>query len=233
MAFTRAQYRTRVLRRLDSEAAGRWDTTAGSDGEVDQVLGLVFDREWRRILNANRFYRMQKIQPTADADGRYALSALSTGSGDSQKRLYRILGVIINGSRYSQESIEKYMLATTYNTGYCVWYQDGQYVQALPIEANKVLTSPDGFVVNYIPTRIDNLSADNVSVDFPDGYEEIICLEAASLLMGKGGAELDTTAGFRALAESLRADMLSDIARLSTDPIRMQYPDNAADWAGM
>lgn len=232
MAFTRAQLRTRVLRRMDAVSSGRWDTTAGSSGEVDQVLGFIFDREWRRILNANPFYRTNRVQPTSDASGLYSISALSTGSGDTAKRFYRIIGVVINEAVYEEVTKKNYILGSSLNIGYRVWYRDGDQIATLPVEQNKTLSGNEGFHVNWIPTRIDNLAADDSNVDFPDGYEEILCLEAAAFLLAKGGAETDTTAAFRALAESLRQEMLADIQRFSIAPMRTQYPDSPYDWAG-
>ena len=96
MAFTRAQLRTRILRRMDAEDNSLWDTTAGATGEVDQVMGFVFDKEWRRILNANPDYRTNRVQLTADTDGKYAISGLTTGSGDTVKRFYRMRTVTCN-----------------------------------------------------------------------------------------------------------------------------------------
>lgn len=230
MSFTRAEYRTRTLRRMDAGVSGRWDQTAGSSGEVDQVLGMVYDKEYRRILNANSMYKTQLVQPTADSTGYFALSDLSNGSGNSAKRLYRINAVVLNSAVYQEVDARDYVIAPTFNIGWKVWFRRGDTIVVIPLEPSKVCSGSDGFYVSYIPTRIDNLSGDSIAVDFPDGYEEIICLEAAAFLLAKGGAETDTTAEFRALAESLRQDMLSDIARLSNRPIVMKYPDSSFDW---
>lgn len=232
MSFTRAQYRTRVLRRMDAVSSTRWDTTAGSAGEVDQVLGMVFDKEWRRILNANAYYKSQTVQSTADSEGKFAISDLTTGSGDTAKRFYRVNAAVLNSAVYTEVEPRDYTLAPTFNVGWNVWYRRGDFIYVVPVEPFKVLSGTDGFRVSYIPTRIDNLAADGSAVDFPDGYEEIICLEAAAWLLAKGGAETNTTAEFRAMAESLRQDMLSDIARISNRPISMKFPDFSFDWGG-
>lgn len=236
MAFTRAQYRLRTLRRMDAGTlggnSGRWDTTAGAAGEVDQTLGFVFDREWRRILNANAYYKSQTVQPTADSEGKFALADLTTGTGDTLKRLYRINAAVLNNAVYQEVDPRDYIIAPVFNVGWKIWYRRGDYIYVIPVEPNKVLSNTDGFAVSYIPQRIDNLSSDSASVDFPDGYEEIICLEAAAFLLAKGGAETKTTAEFRVMAESLRQDMLSDVARLSNRPISMKFPDFSFDWGG-
>lgn len=232
MAFTRAQYRTRILRRMDATGSSRWDTTAGSAGEVDQVLGFLFDREWRRILNANPFYQTNAIQATSDTNGAYPISSLTTGSGDTKKRFYRVIGIILNSAAYEEVTKKNYLLAPSLNLGYRVWFRDGDNIYCLPIEQNKTMVSPEAIHVNWIPERPDNLAADGSTVSFPDGYEEILCLEAAAFLLAKGGAETDTSAEFRQMAESLRQEMLADIQRFSINPMRTLYPDSPYDWAG-
>jgi hypothetical protein len=236
MSFTRAQYRTRILRRMDAGSAGgnsgRWDTTAGAGGEVDQVMGFVYDKEYRRILNANAYYKSQIVQPVADTAGKFTITDLTTGTGDALKRLYRINSVILNSAVYQEVDPRDYIIAPVFNVGWKIWYRRGDFIYVIPVEPSKVTSGTDGFVVSYIPQRIDNLAADGSAVDFPDGYEEIICLEAAAFLLAKGGAETQTTAEFRAMAESLRQDMLSDIARLSNRALSMKFPDFSFDWGG-
>jgi hypothetical protein len=233
MAFTRAQYRTRTQRRMDASSATRWDTTVGSAGEIDQVLGLVFDREWKNILNANRFYRVLKTTPTSNSSGEYTLTDLNgSGTNDNAVRFYRILAVKIDGVMYREGNPQHYfgIAEEGGNTlPHRVWYRQGDLMVALPTQASK---QADGVCVNHLPCRIDNLSGEGVNVTFPDGYEDIICLEAAALLLSKGGAETDTSAEFKQLAASMRRDMLDDVCRISTHPIVMQYDDNAIDWAG-
>ena len=232
MAFTRAQLRTRILRRMDAEGNSLWDTTAGAAGEVDQVMGFVFDKEWRRILNANPDYKTNRVQLTADSEGKYSVAGLTTGSGNSIKRFYRMRTVTCNNRVYEPVLKKDYILAPGVNVGHMTWYLDGDSIQLMPVEANKVMSGNDGFHVNWIPCRIDNLASDSDTFDFPDGYEEILALEAAAFLLAKGGTETDVAAQFRVMAESLRQDMLSDLARFSTNPTRMQYSDFAHDWAG-
>lgn len=233
MAYTRAQLRTRLLRRLDAASSSRWDTTAGNTGEVDQVLSFVADREWRRILNANPFYRTAHLQPTTDSAGRIAISDLTSGSGDTIKRFYRVLAVLIDGVAYQEVDAKDFIHGSVHNFGDRTFFRNGDYVQLLPVRASTALSGADEtIVVNHIPCSIQDLSADSVNVVFPDGYEEILVLEAAAFLFAKGGTELDSTGPFRALAESLRQEMLADIQRFTINPMRMKYSDNSSDWAG-
>lgn len=229
MAFTRVQLRTRALNRADANSSQRWDATAGSGGEVDQLGGIVFDREWRRILNANPYYKFNTITFNSDAStGRYSLASLTTGSGDTIKRFYRVIGVQIDDVMYEEVPFKEWTLAETLAMSPRVWWYEGDNVMALP----KQLGRAGKFYVNYIPARIDNLTADSVTVDFPDGYEDVLVLEWAKHLLMKGGAEIQEALALGALAEELRSDMLQDIARRSTNPLRMRYADSAWDWAG-
>lgn len=231
MAFTRTQYRTRTLRRMDGEASDRWDDTAGPAGEIDQVLGVEHDRAWRKILNANPYYRMSKRTPTSDASGRYAISDLSSGSGDSAERFYRVIEVLINNRRYPFEHRTRdHLLAQEIEAQagyYC--YQEGDYLIAMPLS---VSTQATGIWVNHLPTRIDNLSADSSDVTFPDGYEDIVCLRAAARLLRKGGAEVTAADVLDVDADELEGDMLADLKRFSVDPLRVEYGDSSADWGG-
>lgn len=224
---TRAQLRTRALNRADANGAGRWDATAG--GEVDQLGGIVFDREWRRILNANPYYKFNTVTVNSDGTtGRYPISSLTTGAADAVKRFYRIIAVRIDDVMYEEVPFKEWSLAETLAMAPRVWWYEGDNIMALP----KALAKPGVFSVNYIPCRIDNLSADNVAVDFPDGYEDVLVLEWAKHILVKGGAETPEALAMGALAEELRVDMLQDIARRSTNPLRMRYADSSWDWGG-
>lgn len=229
MSFTRAQYRTRTQQFADAANSGRWDDTAGSTGEIDRLLGDEFDRAWRRILNANPYYRVSKRTPTSDADGKYAISDLSSGSGDSAERFYRILRVAINNITYPyQPRSEQEFLAETLQLyrGY-YWFHEGTNIVAMPISAS---TQATGIWVNWLPTRIDNLSADSVAPDFPDGYEHILCRKAAARMLEKGAAEAGAAQYLDAKADEMEAEMLQDLARLSIDARQPAYNDASADW---
>lgn len=228
MALTRLQYRQRIVREMDAVQSGRWDQTAG--GEVDQKLGVVFDQNWRRILNANSEYTNYKSTPTSDAEGRYAIADLSDLSDpDNAKRMYRVIAVAVDDVVYSEDKFKANILSTTLSPTYRIWWKVGQYIQCLPAEANKTAT---GIWVNYIPTRPENLSADDKAVDFPDGYEQILVWEAAALLLSKGGAETNAAKEMLGMASNLRQDLLQDISRFSTSPIQMSYSDDASIWGG-
>ncbi|MGJ0510186.1 MAG: hypothetical protein ACR652_24330 [Methylocystis sp.] len=230
MGLTRLVYRTRAQQMADASGSQRWDSTAGAAGEIDQFLGDEFDRSWRRILNASPFYRVAQRTATSDATGRYAIADLTnTTTANAQQRLYRVLRVAINNITYQfQPRSEQEFLAASLGLyrGY-YWYLEGLFLTAMPISASTVAT---GIWVNYIPTRIDNLSADTITVDYPDGYERIISLRTAAAMLNKGGAEAEGARYLIAQADQLEAEMLQDLARVSIEPTRIAYPDSAADW---
>lgn len=240
MSMTRTQLRTRTMRRADATTvdAGtsyspRWNTTAGATGEVDQIMGFVQQREWKRILNANRFYRINKVQPAVGSDGRIAITALSTGTGDTKKNFYRIMLFVRNNYIYSEVPLERWATGEASGDASRVWWREGTDIMFLPKETSVTLNGTgDGIWVNWTPTRVEDLSADSITVEFPDGYEEILALEGAALLLSKGSVETAEARELRALAEEFRQDMLQDIARTSTNPLRMQYEDSSFAWGG-
>lgn len=227
MSLTLTLLRARVAQRMDATGATRWNTTTGPTGEIDPIIANAFDREWRRILTANPYIRMSQKTPTSDASGRYLLSDLQTLTGDSQERLFRVMLVKIDGFVYEEVSLRDWAGSLTDNPLARVWWRQGDYLMALPQTASK---QADMIWVSHLPTRPDAVSAVGVSCVFPEGYDEVVVLEAAADLLLKGNAESDASMNLRALANILRTDMLADLARTGSRPTRMQYSDYGSDW---
>lgn len=232
---TRSSLRTRCLQLADAVSSPRWDSsTTGASGEVDQHLGVVHAREWRRLLNANSYLRVSKRTPTVDSSGRVLISDLSSGTGDSAERFYRVLTLAANDRPYKEiTSRDGFMAANALTASasvptYAVWFRQGDYL-IVPDAASTTLTA---VWVNHLPTRADNLATDASIVQFPDDYEDVIAYEVASILLSKGAAEMDASAVLKALAEDLRRDLLQDVVRNSNAPLVMQYPDTPQEWAG-
>ena len=229
MSYTRDQIRTRVQRRLDAVGATRWDTTAGNTGEQDQLISDAFDKEWRRILSHAPMYRYGKRAVTTHATtGRVAISGLNSGSGDTLERLFRVLGVVVGTIPYEEVQFKRWMLAEDLGISAHIWWREGDNMMLLP----KALSTAVTVHTNHIPVRIADLSLGTIAVTFPDGYEEVPVLEATADLLMKGGAEIDTTRLLRQEAEVKRQDMLQDLSRFSTKPMRMEYDDDPVDWGG-
>ena len=235
MALTRVQHRTRVLRLADAVSSSRWDTTAGGTGEVDQQIGSVHAKEWKRILNANPYYRVAKRTPVADASGRFAIADLSGGSAGTNtlETFYRILSVAIAEREYKfAQAARDYLLpfvTDSTHPRYEYWL-DQTYLYALPAPASGETAT--GIWVNFIPQRFDTLTVDSAVVDFPEDYEDVLAFESASRLLMKGAAETQAAAEFKAQAEELRQEMLQDIARRTIDPWQIRHTDSAAEWGG-
>lgn len=232
MSYTKSTLRTAVLKKADaivgSTVSPFFDVTA-STGDVDRTIGMVFDREWRRILNANQYFRIQKVTVSTDAStGRIALTSLNSGSADTLKRMYRILTVVKGNIPYQQVEYKDMPLAESLGAFPYSWYQEGTNIFPLP----KELSASFDIMVNYIPQRPDKLSGEGITVDFPEEWEELIVFEAAAWLLVKGGNETKAAAELRAGAEDIRNDMLEDVSRLSTNPDRMRFADHPFTWGG-
>lgn len=233
MSFTRAEFRSRVLEAADAVSSERWDTTPGT-GIVDRHLGVVHKKEWRRILNACPFYRVQSYTPTADTNGRILFTQLSdTTTPDARKDFYRVLQVAFNNVALREVSPKDAYLAgvgsgNPYPFQYGIWYRDDAGL-IVPGYSNVAATA---IHVNHTPTRADLLSADTAIVEFPDDYEDILVYEGAARVLAKGAAETGAAAELKALAEEDRRDMLQDLARTQGGPWVLQFPDIAAEWGG-
>jgi hypothetical protein len=235
MSYTRAQWRQQVAKQGDFEASTSWDFTAGA--EVDQRIGTALDRLWRRILDANRFYRLSLKTPASDAEGRYLTSDLSVSAGDAQERLYRVLNVSIDNYPYddkcddAEELFLMWQVASTNSggvtTGRRVWWRGGNFLYTLPIQQLKIATL---ITVNHIPTAFDKLSNDNAIVDFPEGFEDVGYNEAAADLLMKGAKETDSSAELRTNGRERMDEMLAYIARFSTKASQVRYSDDPAGW---
>lgn len=225
MSVTRTQAVANVREVADATGSSRW-----SDTWIKTVLGLVGMREWAGILGANPSYRLNAVSTTADSSGLVAYSALSTGSADSAKNFHKILAVTDGQSVYRQREFKDGPLATTASVALLSspeWYDAGQNLQILPA-AGTALT----ITVNWMPTRIDSLSGDGVTIDFPEGSEVILWLEAAAMLLSKGGAENEAAETMRAMAQQEREMMYQRIQRRSTNPMYLGFADTSSEWGG-
>jgi hypothetical protein len=239
VSLTRAQFRTQVAKQADIENSPRWDFTAGSTGEVDIKIAGALDRLWKRVLDANRFYRAAMRTPTSNSSGLFLLSDLNGGSADLQERYNRILKVTIDSTDYEdacddgEKHISVWQLSQQNSggvlTGRCVWWRFGNFIYTLPIQAAK---RADVIAVNHLPTRFDQLSADSALVEWPEGYEDVAFNEAAADLLMKGAEESAASMELRSNGAARRAEMLETIARISTKPTTVRYNDDKSEWGG-
>ena len=214
-----------VREHMDATGSSRW-----SDTQIKTVLGIVHYREWEQILAANPTYRFAQRSVTSSTAGLFAYTDLNSGSGNSAQTLHKIIAITDGQSIYQQTRFQDAPLATSTNfasTSAKLWYDAGTNVQILPVGAVALTVS-----VNYTPCRVDNLNADSDSIDFPDGSEVILYLEAAAILLSKGGMETEAAQTMRAMAQQERESMYSRIARRSTMPLHLGFNDSASEWGG-
>lgn len=226
MSVTRAQAMANTRTSMDATSSARW-----SDAEVTTALGIVGMREWSGILGANPYYRVNAVSTTASAAGLVLYSALSTGSADTKKNLSRILGIGDGNVMYQQTTFLNDPLATVNTPAMLAiapqWYDNGDSLQILPVAATALTIT-----VNWTPTRIDSLSADSITIDFPEGSEVILWLEAAAMLLSKGGMENAAAQTMRAMADQERQNLYSNIQRRAARPMSLGFNDRASDWMG-
>lgn len=226
MSVTRAQAIANTREMMDAVSSQRWQ-----DPFISSTLGVVHAREWSGILGANPYFRFAQRAVTTDANGQFLYTALDSGSGDSAQTHYRILALTDGQTVYRQTAFMSVPIATTtqYDSPYTrLWYDAGSSIQVLPVQQGLSLTCS----VNWTPPRVDQLSADTVTIDFPDGHEIILWLEAAAILLSKGGAEVDTAQSMKALASIERQQMYSDIGRRTARPEFFGFPDLSSEWGG-
>lgn len=226
MSATRTQALAGVRELLDAANSSRW-----SDAWIKTVLGIVHFREWKGILGANPYYRFAQRSVTTDSSGQFLYTGLNSGSGNTAQTWNRILSITDGQNIYNQTAFRDAPLATTTNyasTYVRSWFDAGLSVQVLPVQSGLALTVS----VNYTPTRIDNLALDADSIDFPDGSEVILYLEAAAILFTKGNMESDAAQTMKALADVERTALYDQIARRSIQSQHMGMPDSASEWGG-
>lgn len=223
---TRAQARTDVLLIADAYGSARWDATPG--GEVDRRLGMVHAKEWKLILNANRYYNFQMLTPTTDLNGVIPFTSLTTGTGDTTQNFYRVVKVMVGNCVYQFVSGPEYLALPQTALPAFIWYQSGS-TMVIP---NALTTQTTGVWVNWYPMRFDLLAGDASVVVLPQDYDDIFAYAGAARLLSKGGAETGASAELTAMADAMRLDLLADIARVSTDPQTMRYTDSPWDWGG-
>lgn len=222
MSATRTQAIAGVREVSDSAASARW-----SDTWIKTVLGIVHYREWEQLLAANPYYRFAQRSVTTDSSGQFLYTALNSGSGNTAQTVNKIITVSDGQTIYQQTEFRVVPMGTAVGYAAKEWYDGGTYVQALPVQESLALTVS----INHTPCRVDNLNADSDTIDFPDGSEVILYLEAAALILSKGGMENDAAQTMRALADQERQSMYARIARRSIRPQFLQFPDSSSEYS--
>lgn len=226
--MTRTQLTSLTREIMQATGSSQW-----SDATLQTWLGLAHWQEYANLLNVINTYTLQAVSVTQNSSGQFAISSLTTGTGDTAKNFYRIQAVAQPATTgnvyqffYQQTQFRMYPNPQPNTAMPYVWYRYGQYIQVLPVQDGVGLT----VTVNYRPPRVDQLSADSVTVDFPDGYESLLAWRAAGMALRKGGTEVQSAQAMDAMAKSIREEMLLDLGRTGTTPIIAGAMDDISDW---
>lgn len=238
MSLTRAQLIVETKNAMDSVGSNRWGTDT-----ILRHLDLVFRSGWRSILDENAYYTFAERTVTTDAQGRFALTDLNSGSGDSLETFYRILtdpngwGGIWGGTSgarlaYGEAepadlSIPATIDAVPDSSLAGRWVRNGNYIQTWPRQSQQLTVR-----CNFRPQQISALSADDVVPTWPLDFEMWLPYAAGAFMLNKGGAETEGGAVLQALADDVWASMMHDVGRISTKARSFLMPDSAAEWAG-
>ena len=226
MAITVTQLISDTRQFMDAAGSARWTDTL-----IKTVLDNVFDQEWSNILNAAPYYTFSSVTVTPNASGIIDLTSLDSGSGDTKKTAYRILGMNDGNYLYRETRFQDVPLATTTNylpTYPRLFYRVGSQVQILPAATQPLLN----ITVNTKPPVITDLATDASTITFPPSNHLIVAYGAAASLLQKGGAEPEAAAILKRQADEDRASMLDDLRRMTINPTFMAYPDLSWEWAG-
>jgi hypothetical protein len=209
---------------MNAVSSGQW-----SDPTLRTWVGLAHWAEWADILGVNNAYYMQTITTSQNSSGQVAMSALSTGSGNTGKYWYRILDVADSAGQFHYRNARYRQYPNPQvNVGPYIWYPFGRNLQLSPIANGQSMA----ITVNYRPPRADALASLSDTIDFPDGYAEVIPWRAAKLALVKGGSETQAAIDTWGVGKELHDRMLQDLGRESTWPIVADSFDSPEDWGG-
>lgn len=227
MAFTRAELITEARALADAESDVRWNATT-----IRRHLDTVFDAEWGRVLAAFPTTRIGHRTAAVSADGYVEKSALSSGTGDTEERFYRILGVRDGIRTYALSDLADNLVTSELGGSLEHWgpvyWWEGDRLRLSPIPSAGTVT----VTVSHRPPLPNALSGDGVTVTFPEPYEMLLAYGTAARMLTKGGAETGAAADLIATADDIRDDMLADLSRRDQVPVTWRYTDSRSDWAG-
>jgi hypothetical protein len=208
----------------EAEATGssRWSSTLKL-----QRLDWVFAREWRKILAANPTYRWGLRTPTATSGATILYTTLDSGAADTLERFSKVLAVAREGTLYEESRFEDHPLLTLEGAGPVYrWWPEGDHLALPASDANAAMR----VWVSHTPQKPSALANGSSVVTFPRDYSGVLVYELAASLLGKGGAETDLAIELKGFAQEIRAEMLDEISRRSTQPTFIRPVDSDAGW---
>lgn len=227
MATTRQTFLTRVRQMSDTLYA----TLEYPDELLKEFGGMTHVDEWRKLLDIAPYYQTARRVVTVDSDRRFPWSALSSGTGNAQQNVYRVLEIADGtGANLTYGQPDRLRLASTQrlHTTERLWTKVGAEVQTFGTGVGDTLT----VLVNYTPTSLADLASDSDTVDFPQEWMSLLYYETAALVLSKGGREMGESNDLLRMADMLRQKMLAALKREAAQPYILGADDHPWEWGG-
>lgn len=208
------------------------DTLDSQVDYPDELLkdfgGMVHVDEWRRLLDIAPYYRTNRVSVALDANGRFAWSALTTGSGNSVKRVYRVLELSdAEQNTLTFAQADRLRLAgARVATSERLWTKVGDEVQTFGC------TGTLDALVNWTPCSVSDLTSDADVVDYPEEYKPILFYETAALALAKGGRETSEATDLIRMADMMRQKAFASLRREASTPFILGADDHPWEWGG-
>lgn len=226
--MTRQELLTRIRQMSDTMS----NPVDYPDGLLLDFASTVHIDEWRNVLGVAPYYRTQTLTLTLDAARTFAWSSLSTGSGDDRKNVFRVLEITDAANEpltFAQaDRVRLANNAANLQTTQRLWTKNGDRVQCFGVPAGGTVYA----LVNWTPTPVGDLSADDVTVDWLDEWKPVLFYEIAAMTLSKGGRETNETRELMQLAEKVRQRMLVSLNREAAQPFIAGADDHPWEWGG-
>lgn len=226
MAITRSTLYLRSRQMADAvDATADWPDTL-----LAAMASFVYIDEWKKLLGAASHYQTNRVTLTPDSDGRVAWDDLTTGTGDDQKIAHRVLQLRasnLGDYTYAQASRLDLLADLSQFSTQRLWTRVGTEIQI--IGAHNTTISG---LVNWYPPSPDNLASDSSTVQWPNGYEMLLYMETAALMLAKAGRETNEARDLQQQAEIVRQKMHQEFARDTNAPYVIGADDSVWEWGG-
>lgn len=220
--WPRQRYLDETLEMLSAKGSQRWPQST----TLLYHLSHAHNKEWAAILNEVPEYRTDDLTPTPDSQGRIPLASLTTGSGDSVHRFYKLRSIDQDGRPFYPRPKKRWPnVAVVRDTSELLYRIDANYLYVGPSISGAI-----NVCVSHRPCKAGDLSSPGTEVEWPDGHEYVIVFATAALATMKGGAETDVSREFAGECRSLRNEVLTELARQDGEAPQMEYSDDASEW---
>ncbi|SRR6266571_8931684 len=236
MPLTKAQVRSQIRQMIDDPAAKRW-----SDGNLDQLIELVFDDLYGEILDMAPYLnsQYQQIGLPLRAPGYIDLRQTNFG-GDLTQRFYRLQQLVADGRQYFGKDPRDFLMVASSLTNDVSTIRASTGVEqrfSYQFLGNQLWLHPLGNVTTFVEIRYNfkptqfTLLTNGSQVDMPEGsYRAIVNLAAAEALP-KGNAE--EAQQFRQMGEDAKEKLMYSIRRQYHGMMVPFSPSNQWEFGGI